>query len=1677
VWARMVETSLAVAAQLAQEFTQRVDHSLDSLRLADGAADARRRRLLLALLSVTNVRLTMLTVTSKGDDALSPTLARAVGARVDAAVHKLCGAGSPWSLRRVEVASQWHYSAGWGDIEEMRSNTPRPTPGGRDAYGNEKGKIVGLGMAEQAENDGEETACTDLAIVMMCDGRWPERLLTPLLESFLVHGRKHESRLPEVLAVVCDSSAQRLSVECKLLDLQCSHIRSKQAKWRGGEEKDREDLRAVVAGFGTLHFVSDRVTAKGGSVLLPARFSERLLVLAALVRARSESCSLLATPGPWIETLVHTWLHEMMKLCVIDAQTCSIAWLDARASCAMYGVDAQQFSGEQVSFDASAFDDMSRYGPGAAERLVGSMSRLGLIDMQHLPSALPMHAVGQFRSFAHGVRIIGSCPEHSQSEGGTVSGELPALLPEILEHIGVHLLKIYLLGQGDVQAAIDPFVTTWHHIWAVLRQIVISIFQNSDDSSDQTQIFAAFLRNVRTGVQDLLSQVSPVHRVHDVHLLSCPHQEEERPAAGVVDDDVRCELVLDLDIRVTLGAEKKFQNAVALDVARACGGSVDRVKVLGMRAGSVIVDLVLCSGLHPDGLSSMDAFYFLKQQETSRGSLLLQGKVTRNLVELRLRTPEVATSSATDHSRARKVRLLNAPLETIRGARACYTQAGARLPFQLDVNPDYSRQDLPPPGEEPDMEALLAISRQTLCYMVGTENAVRDALSHPLLVNYCSDAMCVLENPEEVGQDLQMFPRGMAVRLPEVETHTQSFMDAISFALKGTQDDGTIRQALEANSSHADSYVARQWAHRNMLTSRTSTSNQQNHSKLPNLFGPPVTVSKMCDDVANLFQDSDSQKIQNRRVWVDTVQPLHLFITANTLRRPIIIFEPGRYARLQEGATTSLVGVYLPLSCSPDTCIGDPLLLLHKPGGFDLDGTKMLEVQYTSTRLSVSMPSHNSLDQWFAPVMPELPYEGDSVPLVVHESLPLRYFLEDEGCDETLGMYLYTMSINVGGKMRRVVRYPILDPVCIGEGFARHERQDFLTPATSRGEATTSEKIKRALPDGRLITVTCSDKPMDEMIFGAPFTLSQVLADAAGSEASGPTDPAHASDPAQRPTSWLAWFRLQWFSQLWKRDHPDHEPPPDVVDESEEADSQATVPQGHSAASGFREFAFPQLRMQISVPNVYGWRLPVWNASGESKNQPVSFSHSIWSASSQADTTEPPCLSDRKVWEVWDEERQAKGKFPRFGFPPITGPDLARFEFPQYSGSDRVIDEVVIKKRHRMDKQSTKDKAAPGDWQESVQLGQDAVAKIQTGQELLELLACDSPSVASSDRVDEEVIKKRLSRVNKQSTNNKAAPGNSQESDHLGQNAAERRAWEFHVPAMPSWSLPSWQSSGTGAADTMGKPAAIMQEDTPATRHAGSGPGEIAIGKTKRSVEEICDIPPMPQARPAVDSPNMPDFKSYKDLEALPTGHINPTRCPEQQIIPEAAEPPASTGGLNLPLIGLSNLHLPRLPTIKVPWKFGDSTNTASKPFRADCAASEQIAEDPALMKAKAPGILGFLMKANTPPKSDRYSVIIEKIVPGTSAALAGEVAVGDEVLEISGESINYLCEDGPNSEELMKRLQQKLADSPDHVTLKVLQEDGRTNSYRILRAPMIISGIQVASVAKCCQSVNARLS
>ena len=49
-------------------------------------------------------------------------------------------------------------------------------------------------------NEGQASGnmVTDVAIVMMCNGRWPERVLTPMLESILVGGQRQNPRSPEV---------------------------------------------------------------------------------------------------------------------------------------------------------------------------------------------------------------------------------------------------------------------------------------------------------------------------------------------------------------------------------------------------------------------------------------------------------------------------------------------------------------------------------------------------------------------------------------------------------------------------------------------------------------------------------------------------------------------------------------------------------------------------------------------------------------------------------------------------------------------------------------------------------------------------------------------------------------------------------------------------------------------------------------------------------------------------------------------------------------------------------------------------------------------------------------------------------------------------------------------------------------------------------------------------------------------------------------------------------------------------------------------------------------------------------------------------------------------------------------------------------------------------------------
>ena len=104
------------------------------------------------------------------------------------------------------------------------------------------------------------------------------------------------------------------------------------------------------------------------------------------------------------------------------------------------------------------------------------------------------------------------------------------------------------------------------------------------------------------------------------------------------------------------------------------------------------------------------------------------------------------------------------------------------------------------------------------------------------------------------------------------------------------------------------------------------------------------------------------------------------------------------------------------------------------------------------------------------------------MPIVMKETLPLHYFLEDEGHEETLRMYLCSLSVEMtDGQIRRIIRYPILQPVCLNEDLIKHKNIHVAVP-----ESTDTGKD------------VCAATAKDDII---PGTIPGVLAHHAGREA------------------------------------------------------------------------------------------------------------------------------------------------------------------------------------------------------------------------------------------------------------------------------------------------------------------------------------------------------------------------------------------------------------------------------------------------------------------------------------------------------------------------------------------------------------------------------------------------
>ncbi len=98
-----------------------------------------------------------------------------------------------------------------------------------------------------------------------------------------------------------------------------------------------------------------------------------------------------------------------------------------------------------------------------------------------------------------------------------------------------------------------------------------------------------------------------------------------------------CELILNMESAETEGNEHDLKKNIVADIARACGGQLEKIKVRSLRESPVIADIILCQGLDPTGKSTIEVFKLLKGQVANPDSVLMLGQATCKAKDLRLK--------------------------------------------------------------------------------------------------------------------------------------------------------------------------------------------------------------------------------------------------------------------------------------------------------------------------------------------------------------------------------------------------------------------------------------------------------------------------------------------------------------------------------------------------------------------------------------------------------------------------------------------------------------------------------------------------------------------------------------------------------------------------------------------------------------------------------------------------------------------------------------------------------------------------------------------------------------------------------------------------------------------------------------------------------------------------------
>jgi len=165
-----------------------------------------------------------------------------------------------------------------------------------------------------------------------------------------------------------------------------------------------------------------------------------------------------------------------------------------------------------------------------------------------------------------------------------------------------------------------------------------------------------------------------------------------RGPGGVEDEEVRLELVLDMHMQdVAREGEEAFKEAVALDVAAAAGGDASKVRVLGLQAGSVRVEMALDEGVCGAGVRAVDVATALQEQAADPTSRLRQGRLTRattaakvHVVRAAAGDKAAAASQQTDARKAEQLQAEKVALEAELEAAAASIRRNAEIANEQD---------------------------------------------------------------------------------------------------------------------------------------------------------------------------------------------------------------------------------------------------------------------------------------------------------------------------------------------------------------------------------------------------------------------------------------------------------------------------------------------------------------------------------------------------------------------------------------------------------------------------------------------------------------------------------------------------------------------------------------------------------------------------------------------------------------------------------------------------------------------------------------------------------------------------------------------------------------------------------------------------------------------------------